>query len=481
MPEEQAQKSSKKKKITAFEIAALVRSQHNFKMLNKQLYIFRPEKSAYSVVTKEYLQNIILLEYYNIVEQVGSLNIVKSAAELVLRYPYPPDVFANQATQHKTKLFMYDTPAHENNILCLQDGFINLSDINEACFYSYQSTYHPYNTYCIAANGSFYCRSNWANMKSLPCPWMDQFINSISDGNTLLADRIWQMLGYLLTPDNQKFFFLLQGQPNSGKSVLGNLIRALYPIEQIENLDIDQLGKRTATSRLIDKSINISMDLPNKPLSPLAIRNIKLITGNDDITVEYGNGSYRSCHIYCRFLFATNHPLTLNGIDPAFENRIVCIPFSKSVSSQNQNPKLLQNLLNEKDAIVAKALAYYRDLRLNNYQFAGTSFPMFNADIKYLPTAAEDLNAHLCEFVDEECEIGLCDDNRTYTSDLYDAYRKFCTEKGYTPINDTAAFSRSLNKCYGDQIKKARWRNGNENQNGFTGIILKGAPIIFRV
>lgn len=337
-------------------------------------------------------------------------------------------------------------------------------------------TAYPYRTYTIAANAIANI-TNWEYTRTLHCPYMDQFLNSISAGDPLIVERIWQMIGYLITPTNQKRLFILSGVPNSGKSVLGNLIRALFPPTQIENLDIDQLGKRTATSRLIGKSVNISMDLPNKALSPLAVRNIKLISGSDDITVEYGNGGYESCHISCRFLFATNHPLTLKGADSGFEGRIVYIPFRKSIAARDQNPELLQNLLTERDWIVAKALAHYRDLRLANFEFAGTGFPQFRANIKYLPTAADDTDAHLCEFVEEECIIGLSSENRTYTSELYDAYRKFCAQKSYTPMNQETTFSRVLNKCYGEQVQKARWRDGTENQNGFTGIVLKNAAV----
>ena len=74
---------------------------------------------------------------------------------------------------------------------------------------------------------------------------------------------------YLISPDqNGKCFFVLQGLPNSGKSLLGKFLQELFPEYKIATLDIDQLSKRNATSQLMNKSLNISMDLPNKALSP---------------------------------------------------------------------------------------------------------------------------------------------------------------------------------------------------------------------
>lgn len=455
----------KNAKISIFEFAELVKKYIYFAYIDEKLHVLDIAQNFYVPVEKKALENFILNRFYNTVVQTGTPKSASACADLLMKLPcgsyYSSDV---------------------ENILCLQDGYIFLRDLNQARLIQYSTDYlpfYPYRTYTILAN-AIAGITDWEYARKINCPHMDQFLHSISAGNPLIVQRIWEMIGYLITPTNQKHLFILSGVPNSGKSVLGNFIRGLFPKNQIENLDIDQLGKRTATSRLIGKSVNISMDLPNKALSPLAVRNIKLITGNDSITVEYGNGGYESCHIACRFLFATNHPLTLKGADSAFERRIIFIPFSKSIAPRDQNPNLLQNLFSERDWIVAKALAHYRDLRLNNFQFAGTGFPQFKPNIKYLPTAADDIDAHLCEFVDTECIIGLSSENRTYTSELYNAYREFCSEKSYTPLNQEAAFSRALNKCYGEQIQKARWRSGTENQNGFLGIVLKNAAV-FRV
>lgn len=428
--------------------------------IDGMLHILDQSKGYYVPVSQREIEELLLDRFYHVVVASGSPSIAKKCAELIVRKK--PTVVTSADKQH---------------ILCFQNGYLPLTNLENTGFYPYSAPVGFCPTYLINATGHVNMH-NWGLMKTLKTTAMDTFLDTIACGNPKVVMRIWQMIGYLLTPDTSgKCFFLLQGVPNSGKSVLGNLIKSLISEHRIVNLDIDQLGKKNATSLLVNKSINISMDLPNKTLLPLAIRNIKLITGNDDLTVEYGNGTYASYRGNCKFLFATNHALTLKGADLGLEERIVCIPFLYSIPAVQRDRNLLTSLLNEHNEIVAKALAYYRDLRNNNYIFAGSELPVCKAKIRYLPIEAEDMDATLCQFVEECCEF-VSTQHRTHTHILFAAYQNYCKENGHTPIDNMAAFSRRLYKCYRDQLQKDKWRDTEcdgieRNQNGFRGIALQ--------
>lgn len=448
----------KPKKRTAFDIAQDFAANNALVRIDGALHVFNRNVYRYVPVEKGDLVKVLLRLYYKEMSESGSLRLAKECADILWHMDYM-ELLTTGATY----------------TLGLQNGILDLRDIERAHFFeNTQLQIIPPITYNVEVQGNVYM-TNWGYAKGLATPRMDIFLSDIAMGNQVIVNRIWQMIGYLLSPDmNAKAWFLLQGVPNSGKSVIGNLITSFFPGVAIENLDIDQLGKRASTSMLVNKYLNISMDLPNKVLSPLAIRNIKLMTGNDDITVEYGNGKYKKYRSTCKFLFATNHPLTLKGCDSGFEERIVCIPFPKSIERSQRNVNLLNALLMERNEIVAKALAHYRDLRVANYEFAGSNLDICKPQIRYLPTEAEDTDAHLCEFVDTCCTLVSVPGSRTYTSILYGAYKDFCKQKNYTPISDSGSFSRRLHKCYGDRLKKEKWRNGKENQNGFSGIVLNG-------
>lgn len=426
--------------------------------INGKPHLFDSEIGCYRPFDKNRLINFLFKTFYNVAAQSGSLRIIKGCAELIMLNNFP-EVYS----------------AESQMILCFQNGFLPLSNIDQTQFATYQ--YNPYPTYKITAQG-FFNMSNWGAAKGIATPYMDSFLAASANGLPKFQERVWEMIGYLVSPDRYgKCFFILQGVPNSGKSVLGSFIQALFPQYRVSNLNIDQLNKKTASSQLMDKSINISMDLPNKALAPIAIRNIKQITGNDQITVEHSNGAFENYSGHCKFLFATNHALTLRGADSGLEERIVCIPFTYSIPATQRNPSLLYCLLNEKDSIVAKALAYYRDLRYKGYIFSGSEYELFKPRIRYIPTEAEDSDSSLCEFVETRCEF-VSDDKGIHTADLYKNYIQFCKELNITPIDNERSFSRRLVRCYGEQLVKKKWRKNGEStpQWGFTGIAIQ--PVI---
>lgn len=457
--EEKIKKESKSaeqteiQKPTAFSLAEKFLKDNKLVYIDGRLHIFEKNRQYYVPVAKEPLERYIFQQYKREVEATGSLQIVKKCAQILMCSQYE-----------------YVEAAENKMLLCVYNGYVDLTNLDTA--YLWMDLCKDYPTYRIQAtltDGLL----NWYGMKQSQKTAMDEFLAHIANDNQVVIDRIWQMIGYLLAPDRKaKCLFVLQGVPNSGKSLLGNVIKSFFPADRVASLDIDQLGRRTATSMLVDKSINISMDLPNKPFTPLATRSLKLMTGNDDITVEYENGRFLRYQGNCKFLFATNHPLTLKGSDSGLEDRIVCIPFTKTVPVEKRKRNLLDRLIQERNYILDKALAHYRDLRNANYVFAGAELKECKADIRYLPTAAEDTDAHLCEFVDTQCKIVPLDEGATFSCVLYDAYRDYCSQRGYTPVNDQGAFSRRLNKCYSGQIEKARIRQGDVNLNGFRGIVL---------
>ena len=446
-------------KPSAFTLFDLFRQTFTYANIDGVIHLYDNQEGFFYPVGLRELEEVLLIYFYDAVRVSGSTRIVKTCAELILKIK-PPAVKS----------------AEKEMILCFQTGYFPITIIENTHFFDKTSGMKVYPTYLINATG-YLNMNDWGTMKLLGTPYMDTYLSRISNGNRFIEERIWQMIGYLLTPDmNGKCFFILQGIPNSGKSVLGNFIGQLLSEHRIASLDIDQLGKKNATSLLVDKSINISMDLPNKTLSPLAIRNIKLMTGNDDITVEYPNGKMERYRGNCKFLFATNHALTLKGTDSGFEERIVCIPFNYAIPEPQRNRNLLNCLLLEKDAIVAKAIAHYRDLRFANYRFAGSELDACKIKTRYLPTDAEDIDASLCQFVEERCAF-VPQEYGSYTEELYAAYCGFCKEKGETPIDNMAAFSRRIMRCYGNQITKKKWRRGDgENRWGFRGLAIR--PII---
>lgn len=175
------------------------------------------------------------------------------------------------------------------------------------------------------------------------------------------------MIGYILSPDtNGKVFFLLQGVPNSGKSILGRLIESFFPPGLVTSLSANRLEDRFSPTQMNISRLNMSMDLPDGKIFPSAVANIKMITGSDLILHEAKYKDAEAGRWVCKLLFSTNHPLEPRKYDTAFLQRIVCIPFQNEILKYEQNEHLLEQLLLEREYIINKAFFAYMLLRQKN-------------------------------------------------------------------------------------------------------------------
>ncbi len=188
---------------------------------------------------------------------------------------------------------------------------------------------------------------------NLPTPVADQFFSDIANGIPNIVERIYQMIGYILVPGNEaKAYFLLQGESNSGKSILGKFLEGYFPPELVTSLDISRLGGQYLPDALSTSCLNLSMDLPNGKMSAKSVAVLKMLTGDDIITHEVKYKDAKPYRNKCKFVFSTNFPLDMQIYDQAFLNRTVCIPFSKSVPYERQDPKLLDKLNAERPYII---------------------------------------------------------------------------------------------------------------------------------
>lgn len=214
------------------------------------------------------------------------------------------------------------------------------------------------------------------NYEQGECPNFERFIYTAMYGNAGLIERVYQMIGYILSPDmNGKVFFLLQGCPHSGKSLLSELLRSFFNREAVMPLDVHELSDRFAPSNLEGKALCVSPDLPSGALDVKAVSKLKQLTGNDWISADV---KYQDRVEFCcraKFVLVTNHPFVTRQSDEAFMERVVAIPFLYAVPKEQQDPALLDKLKTERSAIAFKAMQAYYNLVQNKYRFAGSYQP----------------------------------------------------------------------------------------------------------
>ena len=131
--------------------------------------------------------------------------------------------------------------------------------------------------------------------------------------------------GYMMTCNTEwQKFITIYGQPNSGKSTLIKLLSNMCGEENGAALSLEQIcddtgskfAKFTLTGKLFNLNADLRADMIKNPAS------IKLITGEDNLTVERKHGSLISTKIYARFMFSANDLPSIQAKDDAFFRRV---------------------------------------------------------------------------------------------------------------------------------------------------------------
>ena len=293
--------------------------------------------------------------------------------------------------------------------------------------------------------------ANYFPTLNIPTPVFDNYLFSITGGDKELTERILQLIGYCLTSDNSaKCFFLLQGVPNSGKSVFSNMLQKLFSFNAVTQLEAQLFGEKFTASELIGKALCSFPDIPSAPLDDAAISRIKLYTGNDPITAPVKFKENEKFICTAKFIFATNHPFLTKKKDEGFDNRIVTIPFKNSVSKENQVYDLEKRLLKERDGIVTKSIAAYFRLVDNNYKFAGDFKP--NEVIANLEAKDVDYTIQIYEFTKNKFVA-----NENGAVFVEDAFNLFCEIfNGISKNEFSHYFQQYANEIY--EAKKDRKR-----------------------
>ena len=297
-----------------------------------------------------------------------------------------------------------------------------------------------------------------------------RFLDQVSGGDAEIALRIAEVVGYLLSSLNHRYFFVAGTAQGSGKSTLGLLLQALIGPEQVSSISTYQLDRRFALGSTRNKMLNLAMDVPKGHLSSVAVSLIKTITGGDPIEIEEKYQPTERIISNLRFLFGTNYPITVSESDNeiAFWGRMVLLPFTRSVPPHLADLTLLDKLIEEKDKIISYCLRALSGVIANNMQFS----PCAVAD----QMKAEWRNAAIDprsweEFWYTHVSVTGESEDSVFAMELYDRYKAFCWEKQCDPIpylnmKNWIAANVSTDDC----IPKRIHRTGENPRAGYIGI-----------
>lgn len=307
--------------------------------------------------------------------------------------------------------------------------------------------------------------------KSNPPEKFLEVLRDISDGDESIEVRILESLGYLMTPVNKgKCFFIMGTAPDSGKSTLANMLEAFVGDEKIKHTSTYQMDGKFALGDIRGKTLNITMDLPRGKFTPVTVSIVKQITGGDAITIEQKYVNTQTAHSNMRFLFGSNYPIDIakGNDDDAFWNRMIIIPFLKSVDKDKKDDKMGEKLQREKKGIIYLCITAFKKVFDRGYIFTEckAADEMKQQWRKQEPDGANVLQ----RFVNNYLEVTESENDSVYLQDLYAKYVSYCHEYNCVAIMEYNRFITWLNDTLPTCRKKRIHHTGENARSGITGI-----------
>ncbi len=270
------------------------------------------------------------------------------------------------------------------------------------------------NTYCLSCSYTGYTF----------CPNFEAFLFHVTGGNPGLIQRMWEMIGYCLSPDmSARSIFLLQGEPGTGKTLFCNFLCSFFPEETVATMNIEDLGRQFGLSALVGKHICTVPDMPDEPLSARTVSTLKKVTGNDYINSDVKYSQAVQFHGKAQWILTSNHPLVVRSNEPALTDRLVVIPFGYPVPRQERDRDLARKFIPEMDSIASRAVQAYCALARRGYRYSGeVESGIFLQAQNPVFGNANQHRADIRQFLLENYHADP--EGRVYSGD---AYRNFCS------------------------------------------------------
>ena len=268
------------------------------------------------------------------------------------------------------------------------------------------------------------------------------FLDEVCRGDSEKSDMIWQMIAYIVIPANDgKCFFVLGTAPNSGKSLLMDVLSAIFPKNEVNRQDMSKLTGRFGLASMAGKRLNLCGEISRGKIKDDTVNNIKILTGEHEVNIERKGIDSTKESINCKLIFATNNPVCPDAGDDAFFNRMRIVPFGYSISKSQQDPNLKWRLIQCKDEIVSYAVQNYaQKLVVSNYDFAE---PVVAAEMKNQWQGQYKTDIDF--FMDDMLEITNNMDDFIPSSQLFDMYKNWANENGYEATKVAQnGFSRAI-------------------------------------
>lgn len=344
------------------------------------------------------------------------------------------------------------------------EKIINLEDI---CF-------HVITMHAIPQDPSYFFTTKLniskRDLEEVDAPYFEEFIQSSLMGDKTLRQLLLEILGTLLSNYRPKNIFIFCGASNSGKSVIVDFLRWIIGVPAITQIaHLRDFSSRWTIGNLKGKKLLICTECSDESIGPDACAVIKTITGEPTLTGEQKHKDATTFTNTTRLLLVSNHLVRLDRVDAGFANRLVTLPFPCSIPFEQQDPDLLQHLLEEKGAIFNMAMQTLNELVSRNFEYtkANPAYLEQIGDQKLY--IAENFDTGVKQFVEDCCTLEA--DAYLTSSTLYKSYREFAETQHLPFYTKSDVFCKALHRLFPALVSKKKYVSGKQTR-GVEGISL---------
>lgn len=192
-----------------------------------------------------------------------------------------------------------------------------------------------------------------------PAPMFEQFMREITDDRRELAEWIIARMGYTLTADTSLQDFEVRiGTGANGKGVLQKLQLAIWgdyagSVDPAILLSADKRRGGPNAELLDTRGRRVIFATETAEGDRLDSSRVKTLTGEDEQAARalFSNFVVRFTPT-AKIVLSTNAAPGLDAVDFAMRRRVRLIPFDRTFAGLARNPRIVEELLMEKDAIL---------------------------------------------------------------------------------------------------------------------------------
>lgn len=268
------------------------------------------------------------------------------------------------------------------------------------------------------------------------------YLDTSSQGNKHVKKRMLQFMGTCCSnlPPLKKIA-LVMGEPNSGKSTYGNIIKTIVGEMNTASFSFENVT-RFSNHSLVGKLLGLSTDMSDKRISKTAASWLKMLTGGDTVFADVKHGEGFSYVSKCRFIIASNY--YPDFADKALEDRMLVIPLPRTIQEGEINRNLLEDIKRDMQKVLRQIMDELRGFIIAEYEFEG-----IGELESYKPMYYSDGETQVGEFFCSRCYYK--EGSKLTRSEAYDAFCAFCEVEGMELISESAFYKqfKHITKAHG--------------------------------